>query len=394
MLLPLGAFWLHKIQNEEQGAIRIAVCAEEEGQRADAGQSDGGRRGARGSQSSAAEENNGITEENNGTAEENNGAAEKNNGTAEKNNETERNETERGLGQSLAAVLTGRSSEDGLFQFYECEDEQQVREEVASRRAECGFVIGAGLKERLDGKDYKRAIRVYSAPSTIAAKLASETVFAAMIELYDRDLFVNYVEQAGERLKAGDLEQLSKEAGQMYSQWLENGSTFHFTYEIVGQKGRKDSSEQKGTVFPVRGIVAVYVFVAGLYGAVISLKDEKKGLFLKVPYGSRTLCCLAAMAAPVFLAAVSGLTAVRAGDCSGFWGYELAVMAGYGVAVTLFSWGVRVICRREELVGSLIPFFLAGSLIFCPVFLDMGKYMPELRMWGRLFLPGYYMRMF
>lgn len=193
MLLPVGAFWIYCMQNKEQGGIRIAVCREkEEDQRKETGSSLG--QGTKTRQAG--------------------------------------NEEGGELEQKLVAALTGRPADEGLFQFYECENERQVREEVASRRAECGYVIGAGLKERLDRKNYKRVIRVYSAPSTIAAYLSSETVFAALIELYDRDLFVQYIQKVGDNEAWEHPDQLAKRAGQLYDQWLGNGSTFHFTYEI------------------------------------------------------------------------------------------------------------------------------------------------------------------
>ena len=97
-----------------------------------------------------------------------------------------------------------------------------MKDEVASRRAECGYVIGAGLKKRLDERDFKRSIRVYSAPSTVAAKLSAEPVFAAMIELYDRELFLQYVEE--KQAESTD----KNAAGELYDKWKENGSTFHF----------------------------------------------------------------------------------------------------------------------------------------------------------------------
>jgi len=72
---------------------------------------------------------------------------------------------------------------------------------------------------------------VYSAPSTVAAKLSAEPVFAAMIELYDRELFCRYMEQkmGNEALAAGDV----------YDKWKENGSTFDFTYEFAGGQETK-----------------------------------------------------------------------------------------------------------------------------------------------------------
>ena len=121
-------------------------------------------------------------------------------------------------------------------------------------------------------------------------------------------------------------------------------------------------------MFPVRGIVAVYVFAIGLYGAAMSLADEKRGLFRAIPYGRRIMCRLAAMAAPSALAALSGLAALWAGKCLGAWPKEVAAMAGYVAAVTLFSWGVRAVCRHEAVACCLIPFFWWAASCFARYF--------------------------
>ncbi len=331
LLLPAGTFLIRESRKEGEASIRIAVCAEQ------------GKEGS--------------------------------------------------LEQQLAKALAERPAGDGLFQFYLCQDEQQVKDEVASRRVECGYVISQDLREKLDGRDFKRSIRVYSAPSTIAAQLSSETVFAAMIERYDLELFGRYVEgKLKETVESG--EDAADLAGRFYDKWKENGSTFHFQYEYVDWQGQTADDMPEAMVFPVRGIVAVYLFVIGLYGAALSLADEKKGLFLAIPYGSRSLCRLAAMAAPVFLAAVSGMAALWTGGVVWRMDYEMAALAGYAVLVVAFSWILRLLCRREALICCLIPFFLVGSLVFCPIFLDIGKYIPEFEALGNLFLPGYYMKFF
>ncbi len=288
------------------------------------------------------------------------------------------------LEQLLIKDLAGRQGQDGLFQFYACESEGQLKDDVASRRAECGYVLASRLREKLNQGDFKRSIRVFSAPSTVAARLSTETVFAALIALYDQELFREYMQSA-----AGIGPAL---ADQAYGQWKGSKSTFHFTYETVGGPGPFGGAPDQSAVFTVRGIVAVYVFAIGLYGAAMSLADEKRGLFRAIPYGRRIMCRLAAMAAPSALAALSGLAALWAGKCLGAWPKEVAAMAGYVAAVTLFSWGVRAVCRHEAVACCLIPFFLVGSFLFCPVFFDISRYIPEFGVSEKLFLPGYYIR--
>lgn len=304
------------------------------------------------------------------------------------------------LEESLLETLTGREPNDGLFRFYACDSEEQVKEEVASRRAECGFVFPSGLQKKLDDKDYKRSIRVYSAPSTVTAKLSTEVVFAALIEAYDKTLLENYVKVGGafdpvSPPGSGKRVEMAEEAGGLYEKWRDSGSTFHFEYVQENLETEPGAREHKpAPVFPVRGIVAVYVFLIGIYGAAMSLMDEEKGLFLAIPYRYRTPCRLAALSGPVVLAAGSGLAGLAAGGRSEQVGKELLAMFGYVCAVTVFSWLLRLICRRAELVCCLIPFFLAGSLVFCPVFFDAGQFLPAFQMVGRVFLPGYYLHLF
>ena len=105
----------------------------------------------------------------------------------------EENVSERSLAWRLAERLADRK--DGMFDFYICSDEAQVRDEVASRRAECGYVIDSGLEEKLDQKQWKRVIRLYMAPSTVAGSISTETVFSELAALYNRNLLMDYVEE-------------------------------------------------------------------------------------------------------------------------------------------------------------------------------------------------------
>ena len=163
-------------------------------------------------------------------------------------------------------LLAALTDAEGMFSFYACEDAKQVKEDVASRRAECGYVIAADLGERMEKKDYKRAIRVFSAPTTVTAELSQEVVFAELISLYDPELFSQYVESGSAYDFAGEpgseeRKALAKEAAGLYDRWAENGSTFRFSYETVDAAAV--TPDAGSGVFPVRGLAAVFVYVTG-----------------------------------------------------------------------------------------------------------------------------------
>lgn len=305
------------------------------------------------------------------------------------------------LGGRLGERLASRSPGDGMFRFYLCENEQQLRDDVVSRRAECGYVIEENLESKLIRNHYKRCITVYSSPSTVTAKLSTEVVFSVMMELYDKDLLQDYVadgnvfENMGEIGSPARTEAVEK-AGEFYENWINSGRTFHFEY--ASPNTRKDGTATvppaAQTLFPVRGLVAVCLFIIGLYGAVTTGMDAQKGLFQPLPYHDRIPCRIACIAGPVCMAAVSGLLAVWLGGNSQGILKELAAMGSYVILVVAFASLLGAICRKPQILCCLIPFFIIGSLIFCPVIVDAGKYLPVLKTVGKLFLPYYYLRLF
>ncbi len=294
------------------------------------------------------------------------------------------------LGGELVRILTEESaSEDALFYFYLCPDEESVIRETASRRAECGYVIEAGLRERLMEGEASRSIFVYRSPATVLDRLSDEVVFSALARLYDREIFVDYIEN-GDTVSDG----LKGQAGKYYDAWAENGSTFSFSYRYYDRVAGESGAAAEDTLFPVRGLAAVCLFLIGVYSSMLLAADEKNGLFLCLLPGERLACKAVSALAPVLLASVSCMAALWVGGCVRSWGRELAVMAVYVPSVCAYGWILKKILPTSGAIGALIPFLLAASLIFCPVFVDLERWIPRLALFGRLLPPWYYLRAF
>lgn len=312
-------------------------------------------------------------------------------------------EGEDALAQQLVDSLVNRSreGEGGMFRFYRCEDEQRVEAEVAARRAECGFVIYEGFQEKLDSGSFRRTIGVYSAPSTVAAALSEETVFGALMEIYNGDILERYVEESDIFYPLGlpgspERGKVKEEAAGLYGRRLRDGSAFRFEYSYLGQENGEafSGNSPDSTVFPLRGLAAVYLFITSLYAGVVLGEDEKKGLFLPLSYGHRLPCALASLAAPVVMAASSALLALWAGGSFGAFGREFGVMACYCLGLVILSWGLKVITPGPQILCAVIPFFIIGSLLFCPVFIDGGRLVKGIDQVGRLFPPWHYLHFF
>ena len=279
----------------------------------------------------------------------------------------------------------------GEFSFYVCDSLEQLKSQVASKKAECGYVFTKGFSQAMKDGQWKRMAEVYKAPSTVADILSTEVVFAAMMEVYAEVSLMDFV--AEEPLLADfDEREIAAQAEQLWNQYLKNGSTFSFVYETIDGKHLTEQTGAAG--FPVRGILAVYLFMVGLFGGVTLSSDEKKGLFIPIPYGKKLGCKLVSLGAPVCLAAASVLVSLFVtGQAGNLW-YEAGALAVYGAEIVLFSFGIKTVVRNPVVLASLIPVFLMGSLLLCPVIIDLGTFVPQLEPLGRLFLPYYYLKMF
>lgn len=358
LFLPLFCAFLHGVETDKNQCVNIAICALADAQAED----DAGNTGP-----APVPDGEFVRDESNSS----HSAA-----------------TGKDLGAALVEALTVNQADDSVFHFYACGNEEAVREEVASRRAECGYVIEPDLRGKIQ-REEKRSVRVYCAPSTMLDRLTDEIVFADLARLYDREIFVQYMEKQGLAHGGADV-------GAFYDKWLDNNATFHFEYHYLDQNPdvRQTQEQKTTTLFPIRGIVAIMLFLTGIYSAAVLGLDEEKGLFLSLVSGERYVCRLAAVMAPVALASFSCLIALWFGGCIIGWGKEILWMSLYALAVSVYGLLLKSVLRSPRVIGCTIPFLLVASLTFCPVFLDIGSYLPIFRPLRWLLPPWYYLRSF
>lgn len=277
----------------------------------------------------------------------------------------------------------GESAEsESLFCFYLCDSEEQLKAHVASEKAECGYVVPEDLGERLRNKKIKNTITLYTSPSTVTGSLSTESIFAALARLYDRQILMDHMQDEA--------------TGDLYDTWYANGNIFHFEYVYGDIQIDADHVRTKSAnnIFPVKGINVVIIFIMSLYSACILKEDEKKGLFSTLHSGEKQSCQIVMFLALPVLSFISGILALFFAGIlkSGISGiFQIAELILYTTAAGVYAWILKLLVRSSSILLCLIPFFLMGSLIFTPVFVDIGRFVPSIGWIGRLFLPYYFL---
>ncbi len=301
-----------------------------------------------------------------------------------------------GLGTEVVKDLVEMGKAGSMFEFVPYATEEELKKEVQTKAAECGYLFPEGFEEKLEQGRYKRSITVYTAPSTILDPLVGEVVFSALAARYDGMIFEDYVTGTEQGNQEQPGEKLGKEALYWYQTYLENGSTFGFEYGTLTDETDQQvrSSLAKKETFPVRGMIGIFVFLSAFFAACIVKEDEKRGLFSAIPYGERMLCKIGALAAPVLLASVSGL--------SGLWmtgglesiALEIGALALCGAASVLYAGALCAAAPSPKAIAMIIPALALGLFLVCPVFIDAEKWLDLVGVIRRILPPAWYLKLF
>ena len=259
---------------------------------------------------------------------------------------------------------------------------EAMDKDILSGKIQCGYSILSGFEAKVSENSLKGIIDVHSKPDSSIVLLSNELLFTYIFkeagyytltkDMEDSNIFYNISDEYYEQLKAG------------YTQYLEAGHTFHFNYSQTD--GTYISSNNINILdyikTPVRGVVAVFIFISGLAGGFTFLKDSKNKITKKL--------CIFDIGIPVFFSAISGLISIFIiGINKGIF-KEAVLTACYCAIVILFVFVLTKLIKNNISYCSTIPVFSLGSIICCPIFINLKTFLPIINILQYLFMPTYY----
>ncbi len=273
--------------------------------------------------------------------------------------------------------------------FYEAEDEAALRSDIISGKAQHGYIFSAGLQQKLDARAFSASIILVRQNSNFLAYMTNEIVFSEMFCVYGADIALNYVGQSSlfAQMRPQALQMVEKQ----YEEYGNSKKTFYLDFEMLDQNGGTVQMETAPTVFPIRGVLAVLVMLAGLYGGVWWCSDRQAGMFLSMGMRYRYVSRVLYILVPTVLFALSAELTMALTHTAVF-PYELAEMGAYILEILVFVLVLTLLLPDSRLLISLIPVLAAASLILCPVFINVASAIPAADHLSRLLVPYYYLR--
>ena len=124
---------------------------------------------------------------------------------------------------------------DYSVQFYEAESQEKLEQDIMNKYTECGYVVGTGLKDKLDSGSYRDIIELIICRSDFVSSMTDEIFFSAMFKAYSPEVAVNYVNSVDIFKKHS--EKAEEEIRKGYEEYISGDDTFRIdwmVYRIMG----------------------------------------------------------------------------------------------------------------------------------------------------------------
>ncbi|MBQ2981152.1 MAG: hypothetical protein IJD58_03390 [Lachnospiraceae bacterium] len=297
---------------------------------------------------------------------------------------------------SVGFVTTDENIEDnllnhkGLLHFEKYDTRDELLSAVSSSTIQCGYVLKDDFYDSLVNGNNKKLIELIETPENIISLLSNLVMIGTIMDVsacnllvddaLNQDFFVNVDEDDIIKLR------------EYYEKYSTNDSTFSFDYNALYE----DYTGSKSTinifeylVTPVRGIVAIFVFIIALTGGLSWFKDKNSNTYANIPLTKRPFLKLLIISIPTIIAMLAGyFSLLVAGICNRYL-YELFTMLAYGMLCIIVTYILSSV-TNEHIYSGLIPVFILGSIICCPIFFNLANIIPPMKYLQNLFLPTYY----
>lgn len=288
------------------------------------------------------------------------------------------------MNTSYDDISQSLSSHEGLLVFMPYADVSTLSDDVASGAIQCGYVFGDDL-DILD---------CYSTPDN-AISLLSDVVLLSIIMSHSADdMLIDDIlsQRYFSNMTTEDIDYIRH----TYETYAIGDKTFSFDYRALYDDYKGSSSLVNIAPYlitPMRGTIAIFIFIAALAAGVGTYRDIDCHIYANIPLRKRPYLRLLNISIPAISSGILGLIGIITVGISDHILYECFAMLAYALLCTIFCFGLTYLLR-DNIYFSMIPVFILGSVICCPIFFNLGNIIPTIKILQQLFLPTYYFTIF
>ena len=267
-------------------------------------------------------------------------------------------DTSEDASDTVSDILTMNS----IFDYYTVSSSDEMYHDIASGKADSGFIIP---------EDYYEIYSVifrYSAARILRDTIETEEIYGEYSDKYTTDEIADFTLENYDQIISGD-------------------GIFHVE-DISGGKYNELSIKQS-VELPVKKLSAFFILTAALIGLLNFMNDKEYRLFIRMSgFGQFFMKLFEILALMLPVSIISYIAILVA--CPDEKPILLLIhMLAYLLIVCIFSFVIGLIIRKSTLLKGVLPVYLILTLIFGGIFIDLSGFSALIRIISGLF-PTFY----
>ncbi|MBP1584552.1 MAG: ABC transporter permease [Lachnospiraceae bacterium] len=264
-------------------------------------------------------------------------------------------------------VADGFLQEESILRYIRYDSEEDAVSALSESSIDAVWIFPSDMEERLSQLAEKERIgaivRVIEREDDVALVFTREVLCSRIFPLFIYDTYTEFIrENLGDDVSEEELRSL-------YDSLLWTGNLFH------GDGSESAETETGGYLLaPMRGVIAIWMVLAGMAALLYYRYDIRNGLYDAVPAGKRILHSFGLQAVVLTNCGVMGLCAFRILGIMTDPLKEILSMGLYIICISVFCNLLGFLSDSMEAIGVMIPFVIIVMIVLCPVFIDLRQF--------------------
>ena len=281
-------------------------------------------------------------------------------------------------------IVDSLLSTNSIFQFYEVDDEDELYKDLASGKANTGYIFPGNFTEHLMDNGTRYDVRQVETPASSFSFLSKEEVFRSFYSICAKQIISDTFAEYGYEADPHD-----PEIERLFEKLVADRSLF--ALESVNGQFYNPITKSEKVPIPLYKFAGFFIFTAALLGTLAFLNDQDNRIYLR--FGLFERIYLGLIQISVFTVPSMVISMI----CFIMSGTEFSPVRViiYTALVTLsaFVFGtiltlLPIRSTRSRLFSSILPVYLILSFLFSGVLLDVANLDPTFVILSKLFPPS------
>lgn len=283
---------------------------------------------------------------------------------------------------------------DTVYEFEEENKLHKMEERILAIDAECGFIIHEGFEDQIQSNRHRHLVTMVNSTMTTKGEVAKEIFYAQFFRLYSDIVLGDFVETYFTDTTDVEKEKILEQLLEKNNEYLSGERLFEIHYETISPKFSEDTQIDFSKTFPIRGTIALFLFLLMLINNGRSLMGKKDNFVKTLIASEKNIYLILKNISSVSLQSFPALILIMMYAEPKNIMYEIVMLIFYLLISSLWIMVFGSLFKKDTTYSGWMLTILLSNIIVCPVFFNLSKYVKAIGLVQYIFPLGTYLNFF